>query len=363
MLPCEPLLGARCSVYAGADWPRTWPRTIGRCFACIMNLGERARKSAAAARVAGLQCRRDGRSRTRHHRPRALDDSSEVCGSLRVQTREPCSARGRCGWRARTPCIGSTSKAGLSIGSALHDDSHTSWPMPEMLGWVVERRDRQGFIAGFKSGFARLFLDPLRIEPICCSGSAPARQPHERRRGRSGRSHLGGHDGRPRASGDRLPLSPRCRGQLQQARHGLRREQRPDVQPRSRHAVSHGHDATRDLSVSACRRRQSRQARGVRRVSATDWGLPDGMATDVQGGIWVAHWGGGSSQPVSARRPPRARDPHAGLASHELLFRGRRARADVRDHGVYRTRGENLAGCLFEVAPGVRGAPTYAYGG
>ena len=57
-------------------------------------------------------------------------------------------------------------------GRALHrvslgDESHTTWPMPEMIGWIVERRGRPGFIAGFKSGFARLYLDPLRIEPIC----------------------------------------------------------------------------------------------------------------------------------------------------------------------------------------------------
>jgi sugar lactone lactonase YvrE len=42
----------------------------------------------------------------------------------------------------------------------------TSWAMPEMIGWVIERENAEGFIAGFASGFAELHLDPLRIMPI-----------------------------------------------------------------------------------------------------------------------------------------------------------------------------------------------------
>jgi sugar lactone lactonase YvrE len=53
-------------------------------------------------------------------------------------------------------------------GKALHrlslaDESHSRWSMPQMLGWVVPRRDHPGFIAGFKGGFARLSLDPVRM--------------------------------------------------------------------------------------------------------------------------------------------------------------------------------------------------------
>ena len=39
------------------------------------------------------------------------------------------------------------------------------WPMPEPIGWVVERAGG-GFIAGFKSGIAELELDPVRIRHI-----------------------------------------------------------------------------------------------------------------------------------------------------------------------------------------------------
>ena len=38
--------------------------------------------------------------------------------------------------------------------------------MPERICWVIERRNQAGFVAGFKSGFAFLTLDPLAITPI-----------------------------------------------------------------------------------------------------------------------------------------------------------------------------------------------------
>jgi sugar lactone lactonase YvrE len=44
---------------------------------------------------------------------------------------------------------------------SLADNARASWDMPEQLGWVIERRDGQGFIAGFQSGFYELSLDPV----------------------------------------------------------------------------------------------------------------------------------------------------------------------------------------------------------
>ena len=40
------------------------------------------------------------------------------------------------------------------------------WAMPERIGWVIERQDGPGLIAGFQSGFALLTLDPFAIVPI-----------------------------------------------------------------------------------------------------------------------------------------------------------------------------------------------------
>jgi len=57
------------------------------------------------------------------------------------------------------------------IGRKLHRlalgvEAFTSWTLPEMIGWVVEREDAPGLIAGFQSGIVELHLDPLRILPV-----------------------------------------------------------------------------------------------------------------------------------------------------------------------------------------------------
>ena len=150
-------------------------------------------------------------------------------------------------------------------GKALHrltlgDESHTTWPMPEMIGWIVERRGRPGFIAGFKSGFARLYLDPLRIEPIWApEPHLPDNRMNDAAVDRAGRIWAGTMD-------DRAQEPTGCLyrldgfGPLQQARHGLRREQWACVQSEPRRALSHGHDAARDLPVRARRGWHARQA-------------------------------------------------------------------------------------------------------
>jgi sugar lactone lactonase YvrE len=57
------------------------------------------------------------------------------------------------------------------IGERLHrlalaDGAVRSWSMPEKIGWVVERRNQPGFIAGLQSGFAELTLEPFAIRPL-----------------------------------------------------------------------------------------------------------------------------------------------------------------------------------------------------
>ena len=56
-------------------------------------------------------------------------------------------------------------------GPALHrynlqTGARASWEMREPICWVIPRADAPGFIAGFKSGFAELHVDPLAIHPI-----------------------------------------------------------------------------------------------------------------------------------------------------------------------------------------------------
>jgi sugar lactone lactonase YvrE len=252
-------------------------------------------------------------------------------------------------------------------GKALHrlalaDEAHTSWPMPEMLGWVVERRDQPGFIAGFKSGFARLYLDPLRVEPIC----APERHLPDSRMNdaavdRAGRIWAGTMDDRERApTGCLYRLD--AGGQWSRHDAGYVVSNGPTFSPA--HDVLYHTDTTRRVIYRfplAADGTLGRREEFV--VFPEDWGWPDGMATDVEGGVWVAHWGGAR---LSRFLPDGRLDrviamPVAQVTSCCFAGPGL-ARMFVTTAAIGRD-GEPLAGGLFEVDPGVQGAPTYAYAG
>jgi sugar lactone lactonase YvrE len=98
-------------------------------------------------------------------------------------------------------------------------------------------------------------------------------------------------------------------------------------------------------------------------VFPDEWGWPDGMATDIEGGIWVAHWGGARlSRFLPDGRLDRAiAMPVAQVTS--CCFAGPRLERMFVTTAAIGRDDEPLAGALFEVEPGVRGAPTYAFAG
>ena len=94
-------------------------------------------------------------------------------------------------------------------------------------------------------------------------------------------------------------------------------------------------------------------------IGAGDY-VPDGLAVDAEGGVWVAHWGGG----VLCRYLPdgkldrTVRLPHAHVTS--CAFSG----PDLDQ--LYITTASGPAdpqGGLFLLAPGVPGLPGYPFGG
>jgi xylono-1,5-lactonase len=252
-------------------------------------------------------------------------------------------------------------------GKALHrldlgDESHTTWPMPEMLGWIVERRDRPGFIAGFKSGFARLYLEPLRIEPIF---APEPHLPHSRMNDaavdRAGRIWAGTMDDRaqePTGCLYRLDGSGHC------SRHdtGYVVSNGPAFSPN--HDVLYHTDTTQRVIYRFALAADGTLSKREEFVAfPEDWGWPDGMATDVEGGIWVAHWGGGR---VSRFLPDGRLDRVVTLPVTNVTsccFAGPNLERMFVTTASIGCDDEPLAGCLFEVMPGVRGAPTHGYAG
>jgi D-xylonolactonase len=245
---------------------------------------------------------------------------------------------------------------------ALGDGAHTRWAMPEMLGWIVERRDRPGFVAGFKSGFARLFLDPLRIEPIVSpEPHLPDNRMNDAAVDHTGCLWAGTMDDTERAATGglyRLDAQGRC------TRHdaGYVVSNGPAFSPD--HGVLYHTDTTRRtiyrFALGADGRLGPREPFVVFR---DEWGWPDGMATDAEGGVWVAHWGGGR---VSRFLPDGRLDRAIALPVSRVTnccFAGPGLeRLFVTTASIDCDDGP-LAGALFEVRPGVRGAPVHAYAG
>jgi sugar lactone lactonase YvrE len=103
-----------------------------------------------------------------------------------------------------------------------------------------------------------------------------------------------------------------------------------------------------------------------RRLVETDpgWGLPDGLAVDAEGGIWVAFWDGSAVRrfdpagnatatvELPAARPTR---PTFGGAELDQLY----VTTAVLDGEA---RGD-LGGAILVLEPGVRGLPANVFGG
>tara|TARA_A100001391_G_scaffold130111_8_gene89517 strand:+ start:22357 stop:23214 length:858 start_codon:yes stop_codon:yes gene_type:complete len=172
---------------------------------------------------------------------------------------------------------------------SLADDKVERWDMPEPLGWVVERIGG-GFIAGFQSGFAKLCLDPVRIEMI---GDPEPHLPNNR-----------ANDGKADASGTIWcgTMDFDCEGEI-----GSLYRIDPDLRwhrADAGYCVSNGpafspdgHWLYHTDTVKKVIYRFARDGNGLSgrhdfiRFGSDD-GSPDGMTVDAEGFLWVAHWGG-----------------------------------------------------------------------
>lgn len=252
------------------------------------------------------------------------------------------------------------------IGQRLHslsldDGAILSWDMPDTLGWVVERRHGDGFLAGLGDSIVALWLDPLRIEPI--------RTPDSFIKGLRMNDALVDSQGRlwagtvlrscdqPVGSFYRLDtdLSLTCLGRGYTVTNG------PAISPDGRWLYHADSPLGRVYRFSLDHAGQIGD-REIFLQFETGWGVPDGMACDADGGLWVAHWGGGC---VSRFTPDGKRNAVLSLPASQItniVFAGTgldRMFVTSASVGV----DEPLAGTLFEVMPGRTGLPAYRFGG
>jgi sugar lactone lactonase YvrE len=179
---------------------------------------------------------------------------------------------------------------------AWHPDSGATqtWALPERIGWLIPRHDRDGFVAGLQSGFVRLWLEPeLRLLPI---GSPHPGEPDLRLNdakadpwGRIWAGSMNNAD-HTRPDGRLARLDPD--GRLSIVERGIRICNGPAISADGR-VLMHTDSGLRSIY------RYRLDADG-RLSDKTLWrrfepaeGAPDGMSFDAEGALWVACWGAG----------------------------------------------------------------------
>lgn len=246
---------------------------------------------------------------------------------------------------------------------SLADEAVTSWHMPEMIGWVIERAAAPGFIAGFQSGFARLALDPVTIEPIADpEPGLPGNRLNDAKADSAGRIWAGTMPvDADRPTGALYRLDPN--GAVRQVDRSYTVANGPAISPDERwfyHTDSKagviyrfGFDASTGTLTD----------RAPFIEFAQDWGSPDGMTVDRDGGLWVAHWGGGR---VSRFHPDGTLDRAIALPASQITsctFAGPGLDRMFVTSAAVGCGEERLAGALFEVEPDATGLPPGRYAG
>jgi D-xylonolactonase len=244
---------------------------------------------------------------------------------------------------------------------ALADDTVTEWAMPEMIGWVIERRDHPGFIAGLHSGFVELTLDPLVITPIAePEPHLPGNRMNDAKAHSSGCIFAGTMPvAIDRPSGSLYRLDPG--GTLNTVDTGYTVANGPAISPDGRF-LYHTDSVPRRIYRFPIDADGGLGPRSLWRQFHADEGHPDGMTFDAMGGLWVACWGAGRVVRLDAAGAitkvitlPASQTSSCTFAGERLDRMFVTSSADGVD--------EPHGGALFEVDPGVTGLAPERYAG
>ncbi|MDI5933465.1 SMP-30/gluconolactonase/LRE family protein [Halomonas kalidii] len=235
------------------------------------------------------------------------------------------------------------------------------WALDEACCWLVSRDDGDGFIAGLASRLVHLRLgdDGPRIAGAWATPEEPAGNRFNDAsvdgRGRLwfGSMNDGGEPGR----GALYCLEG---ASLRQVDDGYGVANGPAVSPDGTTLYHSDTAAGIVYAFDLSPRGELSNKREHLRFPGTQ-GYPDGMTCDAEGGLWVAHWGGGR---VSRFRPDGTLDETLILPASRVTscaFGGPELdQLYITTAAVERDQ-ETLAGGLFRVSPGVRGLASPAF--
>ena len=268
-------------------------------------------------------------------------------------------------WSDRDDAIYWTDILGRRVNRlTLGDERVESWATPETIGWLIERRDRPGFIAGHGREIVRLTLDPFAIETLAApEPDRDGNRMNDAKADGAGRIWAGTMPftaDRPTGAFYRLDSD----GTVTRVDDGYRITNGPAIAPDGRH-LFHTDTGIRTIFRFVINDDGSLGRREPFVVFEDGWGSPDGMTLDAYGGLWVACWGGSCVTRFTAEGK---RDRSISLPASQITnvtFAGPdldRMFVTSAADGV--EDAEPNAGALFEVMDhGCRGLPTQRYAG
>jgi sugar lactone lactonase YvrE len=237
-----------------------------------------------------------------------------------------------------------------------------AWDIPERIGWILERKEGNDFIIGLKSGFAALSLNPFSVRPI---GNPEPERPQNRlndaKTDSAGRIWAGSMDDREtgEASGALYRLDPDLTWSRRDDGYVIANG--PAFSPDGR-TMYHTDTGKRTVFVFDLDGKGELSNKRVF-LKLEDQGHPDGMTTDAEGGLWIAHWGAAR---ISRFLPDATFDRSIALPANNItsiVFAGPELDRMFVTSASLRCGGEPEAGSLFEVDAGVHGNPAIPFAG
>jgi len=238
----------------------------------------------------------------------------------------------------------------------------TSVPVAEPIGWVLPRAHGAGHVAGFSSGFYFLDVDTGARRRI---GSPEADRPQNRlndaKVDRAGRIWAGSKDDTDQsASGALYRLDPSLSWSRHDDGYGVTNGPTFSLDG---HVLYHTDSAARTVYAFDLAADGTLSGKRIWLTFAEDWGYPDGMTTDAEGCIWIAHWG---SARVSRFSPDGVLLRSVALPATNItscVFAGERLDRLFVTSSTLGCEDEPHAGALFEIDPGTTGLPATRFAG
>lgn len=247
---------------------------------------------------------------------------------------------------------------------SLSDGTVTRWDMPARLGWVAEHA-QGGLVGGFQDGVSRITLDPLTIsERNDPEPHLPGNRMNDGKADRHGAIWCGTLEmAEENAIGTLYRLSPS--GEWQVVDSGYVVPNGPAFSPCGEW-LYHTDSALRTIyrfKLDANGAPDSAHDREVFIRFTEEDGYPDGMTTDAEGFLWVAHWDGGR---ITRFAPDGTRVRSIELPARRITniaFAGENLERMFVTSAAKDLPESEFDGALFEVDAGVTGNPAGIYHG